>query len=101
MMDVQVEGREVRVRLMDDVFQMEEPGTVCLTMKQAQVLRRALNALNHLPVSGAGTRGWLALCWESPSPHPITLIILSGVHEAQLASLMGHSSHRARAQGTR
>ena len=25
MMDVQVEGREVRVRLMDDVFQMEEP----------------------------------------------------------------------------
>ena len=46
-MDVQVEGREVRVRLMDDVFQMEEPGTVCLTMKQAQVLRRALNALNH------------------------------------------------------
>lgn len=47
MMDVQVDGREVRVRLMDDVFQMEEPGTVCLTMKQAQVLRRALNALNH------------------------------------------------------
>ena len=48
MMDVQVEGREVIVRLKDDVFQMEEPGTVCLTIKQAQVLRRALNALNHL-----------------------------------------------------
>ena len=47
MMDVQVDGREVIVRLRDDVFQMEEPGTLCLTVKQAQVLRRSLNALNH------------------------------------------------------
>ena len=47
MMDVQVDGREVIVRLKDDVFQMEEPGTLCLTVKQAQVLRRSLNALNH------------------------------------------------------
>jgi hypothetical protein len=46
MMDVQVDGREVRVRLKDDVFQMEEPGTLCLTTKQAQMLRRSLNALN-------------------------------------------------------
>jgi len=47
MMDVQVEGREVIVRLTDDVWQMLEPGTLCLTVKQAQVLRRSLNALNH------------------------------------------------------
>lgn len=46
MMDVQVDGREVRVRLKDDVFQMEEPGTLCLTTKQAQMLRRSLNSLN-------------------------------------------------------
>lgn len=46
MMDVQVDGREVRVRLKDDVFQMEEPGTLCLTTKQAQMLRLSLNSLN-------------------------------------------------------
>lgn len=46
MMDVQVDGREVIVRLRDDVWQMEEPGTLCLTTKQAQILRRSLNALN-------------------------------------------------------
>jgi hypothetical protein len=46
MIDVQVDGREVCVRLTDDVWQMLEPGTLCLTVKQAQVLRRALNSLN-------------------------------------------------------
>jgi len=47
MMDVQVDGREVIVRLRDDVFQMVEPGTLCLTLTQAATLRRALNSLDN------------------------------------------------------
>ena len=47
MMDVQVSGREVTVRLKDDVWQLEEPGTLSLTATQAQMLRRSLNALNY------------------------------------------------------
>jgi len=46
MMDVQVDGREVIVRLRDDVWGMLEPGTLCLTATQAQMLRRSLNELN-------------------------------------------------------
>jgi hypothetical protein len=58
MMDVQVDGREVIVRLRDDVFQMVEPGTLCLTVKQAQVLRRALNSLNdYQPLDEEGEDG--------------------------------------------
>lgn len=45
MMDVKVDGRDVCVRLRDDVWVMEEPGTICLTMKQAYYLRRELNEL--------------------------------------------------------
>ena len=46
-MDVQVEGREVWVRLRDDVWAMEEPGTICFTLTQAAMLRRALNELDN------------------------------------------------------
>ena len=53
MMNVQVDGREVVVRLKDDVWQMLEPGTLCLTSIQAQMLRRALNGLNeYYPLDG-------------------------------------------------
>lgn len=45
MMDVSYEGREVCVRLRDDVWVMEEPGTLCLTRTQAQLLRLHLNEL--------------------------------------------------------
>jgi hypothetical protein len=51
MMDVQVDGRDVIVRLRDDVWQLEEPGTICFTRTQAATLRRALNSLdNHHPL---------------------------------------------------
>jgi hypothetical protein len=46
MMDVKVDGRDVSVRLRDDVWQMEEPGTLCLTRDQAMMLRRLLNELS-------------------------------------------------------
>jgi len=46
MMDVQVDGRDVIVTLRDDVWAMEEPGTLSLTGTQAQMLRRSLNELN-------------------------------------------------------
>jgi hypothetical protein len=45
MMDVRAEGREVCIRLKDDVWQLEEPGTLCLTRDQAYYLRAHLNAL--------------------------------------------------------
>jgi hypothetical protein len=45
-MDVQVDGRDVIVRLRHDVWQLEEPGTLFLTRTQAQMLRRSLNSLN-------------------------------------------------------
>lgn len=45
MMDVSWDGRDVRVRLRDDVWQMEEPGTLSLTRTQAQMLRVHLNQL--------------------------------------------------------
>jgi hypothetical protein len=46
MIDLTVDGRDVCVRLRDDVWQMDEPGTLCLTRDQAIVLRRALNELS-------------------------------------------------------
>jgi hypothetical protein len=46
MMDVNVNGRDVNVRLRDDVWAMEEPGTICLTLEQAYYLRRELNELS-------------------------------------------------------
>lgn len=49
MMDVQVDGHDVIVRLRDDVWQMQEPGTLSLTTTQVQHLRRALNALGSYP----------------------------------------------------
>jgi hypothetical protein len=53
MMDVQVDGRDVIVRLRDDVWQLEEPGTLSLTRSQAQILRRALNSLDeYSPLDG-------------------------------------------------
>ena len=45
MMDLKVDGRDICVRLRDDVFQMEEPGTLCLTREQALFMRRLLNEL--------------------------------------------------------
>ena len=47
MMDLRMDGRDVCVRLRDDVWQMEEPGTLCLTRDQAYFLRAHLNALGH------------------------------------------------------
>jgi hypothetical protein len=46
MMDVGVDGRDVTIRLRDDVWQLGEPGTLCLTKDQALVLRRHLNELS-------------------------------------------------------
>jgi hypothetical protein len=46
-MDTQWDGREVTVRLRDDVFVMEEPGTLCLSREQAYHLRSQLNALGQ------------------------------------------------------
>jgi hypothetical protein len=45
MMDLRMDGRDVSIRLRDDVWQMEEPGTLCLTRSQAIYLRAHLNAL--------------------------------------------------------
>ena len=45
MMDVRLDGRDVCVRLRDDVWQLEEPGTLCLTPAQVQHLRFQLNQL--------------------------------------------------------
>jgi hypothetical protein len=51
MMNIQVDGRDVIVRLRDDVWQLEEPGTLFLTRTQAQILRRGLNSLDaHYPL---------------------------------------------------
>jgi len=51
MMNIQVDGREVIVTLKHDVWQMSEPGTLCLTRTQAQMLRRGLNSLDaHYPL---------------------------------------------------
>jgi hypothetical protein len=46
MMNIQVDGRDVIVTLRDDVWQLEEPGTLSLTRTQAQMLRRGLNSLD-------------------------------------------------------
>ena len=43
-MDVVPDGRDVNVRLRDDVWAMEEPGTLSLTRTQAHTLRLHLNA---------------------------------------------------------
>ena len=45
MMDLRMDGRDICVRLRDDVWQMEEPGTLCITREQAIYLRAHLNAL--------------------------------------------------------
>jgi hypothetical protein len=46
MMDVAWDGRDLTVRLRDDVWQVGEPGTLSLTRTQAQLLRLHLNELN-------------------------------------------------------
>jgi hypothetical protein len=46
MMSLQTEGRDLCLRLRDDVWQLEEPGTLCLTRDQAYYLRAHLNALD-------------------------------------------------------
>ena len=45
MMELKYDGHEVSVRLADDVWQLEEPGTLCLTRKQALMLRLHLNQI--------------------------------------------------------
>jgi hypothetical protein len=51
MMNIQLDGRDVVVTLRDDVWQLEEPGTLYLTRTQAQILRRGLNSLDaHYPL---------------------------------------------------
>jgi hypothetical protein len=47
MMDLSADGRDVRIRLRDDVWQMEEPGTLYLTRQQAYYLRAHLNAFGN------------------------------------------------------
>ena len=44
-MEIRYEGYEVAVTLRDDVWQLEEPGTLNLSRVQAQTLRRMLNQL--------------------------------------------------------
>ncbi len=44
MMQVTSDGRDVRVVLRDDVWAMEEPGTLVLTRTQAQTLRLHLDS---------------------------------------------------------
>jgi hypothetical protein len=46
MMDMTVDGRDVTIRLRDDVWQLVEPGTLALTRTQAIVLRAQLNELS-------------------------------------------------------
>jgi hypothetical protein len=51
MMNIQIDGREVRVKLTHDVWQLEEPGTICFTLTQAAMIRRGLNSLDqHYPL---------------------------------------------------
>jgi len=45
MIEVTRDGRDVCVRLRDDVWQLSEPGTLCLSSAQAQHLRLHLNQL--------------------------------------------------------
>lgn len=45
MMDLRMDGRDIWVTLKDDVWQMDEPGTICLTRDQAIYLRAHLNSL--------------------------------------------------------
>jgi len=45
MMDLRMDGRDICVRLRDDVWQIGEPGTLCITREQAIYLRAHLNAL--------------------------------------------------------
>ena len=44
-MHLSYDGHEVCVRLRDDVWQLSEPGTICLTPAQVQHLRFHLNQL--------------------------------------------------------
>ena len=45
MMEIRYDGYETAVTLRDDVWQLEEPGTLNLSRMQAQTLRRMLNQL--------------------------------------------------------
>ena len=45
MMDLRMDGRDICLRLKDDVWQIGEPGTLCITREQAYYLRAHLNAL--------------------------------------------------------
>jgi len=49
MMNVSWDGRDVTVRLLHDVWQIGEPGTLTLTRTQAQLLRIHLNELHAQP----------------------------------------------------
>ena len=49
MMDLTMDGRDVCVTLRDDVWILGEPGTLCLTRTQAQMLRVHLNQLAATP----------------------------------------------------
>jgi hypothetical protein len=47
MMDLAMRDRDIYVRLRDDVWALEEPGTLCLSPKQALMLRMHLNELTR------------------------------------------------------
>jgi hypothetical protein len=46
MMDLRSDGRDLCLTLRHDVWQLEEPGTLCITREQAYYLRAHLNALD-------------------------------------------------------
>jgi hypothetical protein len=46
-MELSWDGRDVVVRLRDDVWVVGEPGTLTLSRRQAQTLRLHLNELNN------------------------------------------------------
>ena len=48
-MDLKMDGRDICIKLRDDVWILEEAGTLCLTRTQAQMLRLHLNQLATLP----------------------------------------------------
>lgn len=57
MMDLRTDGRDVCVTLKDDVWQLEEPGTLCLTRDQVYYLRAHLNGLHDMVAGFDGEDG--------------------------------------------
>ena len=54
MMDLHSDGRDVNIRLRDDVWALEERGTLSLTRTQAHALRLHLNAWENIELATLG-----------------------------------------------